>query len=662
MEEIVYSLNLDLRKNTHQVLVMKEGDVNSRVIEAVITDNGKPYDLTNCAVNLKWKKPDGHVVYSEINTVNDNTVTVVCTEQMLVAGGLAEAEFEIIDKTSEKVISTLKFSISINKTVSDNFEIESSDDFSALRTQYGVMKGHVEDTSIHLPTDGSSGQILKLDEDNNASWQDVFSLTKDEYEKLSNIEDNAEVNQNAFSNVKVGTTTISADSKTDTLTLVAGDNVTITPDTNGDKITISSSDTDNKVEQRNGISSVDRRILLSTSANDEKETNYVVKSANFTANPSTGAFYAKGFDRIDISNQTFDVNTLTLSSGSPMVMKYIEKTNGGSANITNIPVTNAPFILDVELIRWASTTDYITKQTFISSSAQANEHVRYCTSGTWGSWTKRVFTDTNTDTKNTAGSTNSSSKLFLVGATSQAANPQTYSHDTTYVGADGHLYSNSKQVVNLSDTQALTNKTYNGYTLAAACAKTVTDSSSASAIGTGTSLVTERDVYYGLPTINGAHAYTSGTNIYAPTSVGTNGYVLKSSGSGAPSWSSWLTSSLASTSTNLGLTASAGKSLQDQITALNNNLIWKSFTDITTLNANNCKEIYIECITSNNVVLSFNIPYIALSSTVRQYVTGYYDGTYYGKCVLNVSNDNITINAMIVGNQAVPGTKKMYYR
>lgn len=76
---------------------------------------------------------------------------------------------------------------------------------------------------------------------------------------------------------------------------------------------------------------------------------------------------------------------------------------------------------------------------------------------------------TDTDTKNTAGSTDSSSKLFIIGATSQAANPQTYSQDTAYIGTDGHLYSNSKQVVNLSDTQALTNKTYNGYTLGTAC-------------------------------------------------------------------------------------------------------------------------------------------------------------------------------------------------
>ena len=56
-----------------------------------------------------------------------------------------------------------------------------------------------------------------------------------------------------------------------------------------------------------------------------------------------------------------------------------------------------------------------------------------------------------TNTKNTAGSTDSSSKLFLIGATSQAASPQTYSQDTAYVGTDGHLYSNSKKVFTADD-------------------------------------------------------------------------------------------------------------------------------------------------------------------------------------------------------------------
>lgn len=57
------------------------------------------------------------------------------------------------------------------------------------------------------------------------------------------IATSAEVNQNAFSNVKVGSTTVAADSKTDTLELVAGSNVTITPDATNDKITIAATDT-----------------------------------------------------------------------------------------------------------------------------------------------------------------------------------------------------------------------------------------------------------------------------------------------------------------------------------------------------------------------------------------------------------------------------------
>lgn len=61
-----------------------------------------------------------------------------------------------------------------------------------------------------------------------------------------------------------------------------------------------------------------------------------------------------------------------------------------------------------------------------------------------------------TDTKTTAGSTDTSSKIFLIGATSQATNPQTYSHDTAYVGTDGCLYSGGTKV--LTSHQSLSGK------------------------------------------------------------------------------------------------------------------------------------------------------------------------------------------------------------
>lgn len=164
----------------------------------------------------------------------------------------------------------------------------------------------------------------------------------------------------------------------------------------------------------------------------------------------------------------------------------------------------------------------------ITASADAVSVTQKLTSGTEigtitvnGTGTKLYApTSTSTDTKNTAGSTDSSSKLFLIGATSQAANPQTYSHNTVYVETNGHLYSNSKQVVNLSDSQALTNKTYNGYTLGAACAKGV-DTTPADK---STNLITSGGVYTSLASY-AVKSHASSTTSFGKGSTGGYGHL-----------------------------------------------------------------------------------------------------------------------------------------
>lgn len=90
----------------------------------------------------------------------------------------------------------------------------------------------------------------------------------------------------------------------------------------------------------------------------------------------------------------------------------------------------------------AATADAAGKAGLVPAPAAGKQTSFLRGDGTW-------VIPTNTDTKNTAGSTNSSSKLFLIGATSQAANPQTYSHDTVYVGTNGHLYSNGVKVLDI---------------------------------------------------------------------------------------------------------------------------------------------------------------------------------------------------------------------
>lgn len=88
---------------------------------------------------------------------------------------------------------------------------------------------------------GSAAKTVNIPTYSNASTSSAGLMSASDKSKLNGIVSGAEVNQNAFSNVVVGSTTIAADSKTDTLTLTAGSNITLTPNATNDSITISAS-------------------------------------------------------------------------------------------------------------------------------------------------------------------------------------------------------------------------------------------------------------------------------------------------------------------------------------------------------------------------------------------------------------------------------------
>lgn len=227
-------------------------------------------------------------------------------------------------------------------------------------------------------------------------------MTTTQVTKLDGIATGAEVNQNAFAKVKVGSVTIEADAKQDTLNIAdnAGRGIYVEGDATNDKVTINAKLIFGAESSATGLAGKKVSIKHKTSS---------------SATENTYSFYDT--DRID-DYLADKVNTSAVGAASGVCP--------------------------------------------LNSSSQ-------------------IDTSYYTDTKNTAGSTGSSEKLYIIGAASQGANPQTYSrtNGTVYIGTDGHVYSDSKQVVNLSGSQALTNKTYNGYTLAGACAKGVVTSISA---------------------------------------------------------------------------------------------------------------------------------------------------------------------------------------
>lgn len=96
-------------------------------------------------------------------------------------------------------------------------------------------------TNIQYRWSGSifvtTGSNITLGETSSTAYRGDRGKTAYDHSQSAHAPSNAEVNQNAFSNVVVGSTTIVADSKTDSLTL-AGSNVTLTPDATNDKVTI----------------------------------------------------------------------------------------------------------------------------------------------------------------------------------------------------------------------------------------------------------------------------------------------------------------------------------------------------------------------------------------------------------------------------------------
>lgn len=148
--------------------------------------------------------------------------------------------------------------------------------------------------------------------------------------KLSGIANGAEVNQNAFSHVQIGSTTLSAEQKVDVLTLEAGTNVTLTPDAATDKITISSTNTtyNPATGAANGLmSAADKAKLDGVSAG---ANNYVHPAGDGNLHvPATG-----------VGNQGKLLRAGT-TAGS-LVWGNLSKTEVGLALVDNTPDSTKP--------------------------------------------------------------------------------------------------------------------------------------------------------------------------------------------------------------------------------------------------------------------------------------------------------------------------------
>lgn len=151
--------------------------------------------------------------------------------------------------------------------------------------------------------------------------------------------------KNVFGKVKVGNTTIEADTTQDTLELTAGDNVTLTPDATNDKVTIAATDTtyESKSASSGGtdvslVTTGEKYTWNQAEANVQSDWNQSTNTADdyIKNKPTLGTAAAK--DTISsISSDSNDIPTVTA------VKNYVASTvTGGAVFQGTAPTTFAP--------------------------------------------------------------------------------------------------------------------------------------------------------------------------------------------------------------------------------------------------------------------------------------------------------------------------------
>lgn len=172
--------------------------------------------------------------------------------------------------------------------------------------------------------------------------------TTTEKNKLAGITAGAEPNQNAFSTVSVAGTSLAADSKTDTLTITAGDNVTLTPTASNDSFTIAATDTTYSDVVAGGASGLmtgsDKTKLngIATGATANAATATTPKMDG-TATVGSETAYAKG-DHVhptDTSRAPLASPTFTGTPKAPTASAGTNTTQIATTAFVDTAITNA---------------------------------------------------------------------------------------------------------------------------------------------------------------------------------------------------------------------------------------------------------------------------------------------------------------------------------
>lgn len=164
-------ISLDLYNNNVVIINAKQFDAESRYVNITCTDYGRVLTLNSNSLSafVRYKKSDGNTVFNNTTILEDGTIQVELTQQMLAVEGRQTVDILILstggltvdnivdanDFTTigAAIMSTMTFYINVVPTAADHDDIISTSEFDALTmaiAKVAAMETHLEDLDSEL--------------------------------------------------------------------------------------------------------------------------------------------------------------------------------------------------------------------------------------------------------------------------------------------------------------------------------------------------------------------------------------------------------------------------------------------------------------------------------------------------------------------------------
>lgn len=226
-------ISLDFYNHNITSIYAKQLDTESRIINVTCTDHGKKVSLdsSKMSVFVRYKKSDENIGFYDGQILDDGTIDIKLTQQMLAVTGKQVADVIIATATGIKaesladisnlydlgvtIISVMPFNIITIGTAVENYRIASESEFDALNagiTRLVATEKHLKEVEDILNT---NEEIRKTNEENRIEAETqrelrVSELISDSNDKINEAIDKCEVATNdandAKSNCETATT------------------------------------------------------------------------------------------------------------------------------------------------------------------------------------------------------------------------------------------------------------------------------------------------------------------------------------------------------------------------------------------------------------------------------------------------------------------------